>query len=249
MDPDELCRPAARPPSAGPGRGASRRVPRPPPDRGRSGSIRGSGRLAGPRRRARCRVLRSPAPPPPRSRATARRPRWIRTRTAPSERPITPAISAVVISSTKRRTSARRRSSGRRATAAQAAPASCRRPASDSILEGVGDQGGGLERCRRVAAPAAPDVGNHVAGDLEQPDPERRGAFAVGRPGALLEARQGASTRAGTCVRRRPRHRHGCRARNTRSCTPGRGTSDTAGRRRQGRAGRPRPWLDRGRDG
>src|ERR1700690_3327741 len=43
---------------------------------------------------------------PPRSRATARRPRWIRTRTAPSERPRMPAISAVDISSTKRRTRA-----------------------------------------------------------------------------------------------------------------------------------------------
>ena len=129
---------------------------------------------------------------PPRSRATARRPRWMRTRTAPSDLPRIPAISAVDISSTKRRISARRRSSGNRATAAQAAPASWRSPTSRLDVDRSGDAGSRLDRRDRVAPAAAPDVRDDVAGDLEEPDPERRGAVAVDRPGALLEAVQGA---------------------------------------------------------
>ena len=114
----------------------------------------------------------------------------MRTRTAPSERPRTPAISAVDISSTKRRTSARRRSSGSRPTAAQASAASSRRVARASTSSGRGDERGGLERRLRPAPAGAAHVGDDVPGDLEQPDPERRGALAVGRPGPLLEAGQ-----------------------------------------------------------
>ena len=123
-----------------------------------------------------------------RSRATLRRARWMRTRTAPSERPRTPAISAVDISSTKRRMTARRRSSGRRPTADQAAATSSRCAASPSMSTGAGDR----SPLPRAAPPGrrrrrAAALGDGVARDLEEPDAEGRGALAVGRAGPLLE--------------------------------------------------------------
>ncbi len=122
-----------------------------------------------------------------RSRATLRSARWMSTRTAPSDRPSTPAISAVDISSTKRRISARRRSSGSRATAPQAAWAASWRSTSPCEVDRGGDRRRGLQRRLRAAAAEASPLGDHVAGDLEEPDPEGRRALAVGRPGALLE--------------------------------------------------------------
>ena len=62
----------------------------------------------------------------PSSPATWRRPRWMSTRTAPSDRPRIAAISAVVISWTKRRTTARRRSPLRPSTARSAAAVASR---------------------------------------------------------------------------------------------------------------------------
>ena len=112
----------------------------------------------------------------------------MRTRTAPSDLPRTPAISAVDISSTKRRTIARRRSAGRRATARHASAASSRvaAPASTSTLSATwaaASMGAtGRRRCVRAL------VRDDVAGDPEEPDAERRRAVAVGGAGALLEA-------------------------------------------------------------
>src|SRR5437764_910141 len=55
-------------------------------------------------------------------------------------------------------------------------------------VRGWRDQAGGVDRDSRMVAPIAPLVGDHVAGDAEEPDAERRGAIAVPRPRALLEA-------------------------------------------------------------
>ena len=55
-------------------------------------------------------------------------------------------------------------------------------------VERIGNDRGGVERGRRMAAARAPVVRDDVAGDAEQPDAERRGALAVGRPGPLLES-------------------------------------------------------------
>ena len=154
------------------------------------------------------------------------------------------------ISSTKRRTTARRRSSGRRPTARPGRRAPRRaRPRCRSTSSGSRDRRGGLERRDRAGgAGRGALVGDHVAGDLEEPDPERRGALAVGRPGALLEpaAARRASRKS---ARWRPRRRGGRRARSRRSCTPGRGTSGTGRRTAPGRAGPPRRARDRDRGG
>ena len=134
-----------------------------------------------------------------RSRATLRSARWMRTRTAPSDRPRTPAISAVDISSTKRRTIARRRSSGSRPTAARPRRVVAPRRVALRGRPARGDRAGRLERCLRAAAPPAAALGDRVAGDLEEPDAERRGTLAVGRAGTLLEpgeVRQGGEERA-----------------------------------------------------
>ena len=112
----------------------------------------------------------------------------MRTRTAPSDLPRTPAISAVDISSTKRRTIARRRSAGRRATARHASAASSRVAAPPSTSSGVGDVGGRLDGRDGAAALRPALVRDDVAGDPEEPDAERRRAVAVGGAGALLEA-------------------------------------------------------------
>ena len=82
----------------------------------------------------------------------------MRTRTAPSDRPRTPAISAVLISSTNRSVSARRRSSGRARTARSASPASSRVTASASRSAAVRDRQSGARarpRARRRAAGGA----------------------------------------------------------------------------------------------
>ncbi len=134
-----------------------------------------------------------------RSRATLRRARWMRTRTAPSERPSTPAISAVDISSTKRRISARRRSSGRRPTADQAAATSSARAASPSMSTAAATEPAASSGASGPAAQAAATLGHGVARDLEEPDAERRRAFAIGRARPLLEppeVRQGGQERA-----------------------------------------------------
>ena len=124
--------------------------------------------------------VRAPAP----SRRSSAR--WIRTLTDPSDFPRTPAISAVLSSSTNRRTIAWRRSPGSRPTARHAARAWSRRTASSSTLRGsatmvspIGSTDGGR------ASPAL--AGDLVPGDLEEPDPEGRCALAVGRARALLE--------------------------------------------------------------
>ena len=111
----------------------------------------------------------------------------MRTRTAPSDLPRTPAISAVDISSTKRRTTARRRSAGRRPTARHAAAASSRVAAPPSTSSGSATSAAASSGACGWRRRAAALVGDDVAGDLEQPDAERRGALAVGRPGPLLE--------------------------------------------------------------
>ena len=111
----------------------------------------------------------------------------MRTRTAPSERPSTPAISAVDISSTKRRISARRRSPGSRSTAREGRG---RLSAADCVGLEVGRRGDGdrgIERRLRAAADPAATLGDRIPGDLEEPDPERGRAIAVVGPGALLE--------------------------------------------------------------
>ena len=134
-----------------------------------------------------------------RSRATLRRARWMRTRTAPSERPRTPAISAVDISSTKRRITARRRSSGSRPTADQAAATSSAPCRVAFDVDRGGDRAGRFERRLGPAAQAAATLGDGVARDLEEPDAERRRALAVGRARPLLEpaeVRQGGQERA-----------------------------------------------------
>ena len=123
-----------------------------------------------------------------RSRATLRNARWMRTRTAPSDRPRTPAISAVDISSTKRRTIARRRSSGRRDTARQAAAASSLRAASPSRSTAAATVAAASRTVSGSSLGPAASLGDRVAGDLEEPDPERGGSLAVGRARALLEA-------------------------------------------------------------
>ena len=137
--------------------------------------------------------------PRPRSRATVRSARWMRTRTAPSDRPRTPAISAVDISSTKRRTIARRRSAGSRPTARHAAPASSRRAASASTSSGSATVAAASSGCPGAGGGRALAFGDDVAGDPEEPDAERRGASPSAGPGALLEpgeVRQGREERA-----------------------------------------------------
>ena len=111
----------------------------------------------------------------------------MRTRTAPSDRPSTPAISAVDISSTKRRMSARRRSPGSRPIARHASTASSWSRGVGFEVARRGDGHRGLER--RLGPPASlpAPFGHRIAGDLEEPHPERRGALAVGGAGPLLE--------------------------------------------------------------
>ena len=103
----------------------------------------------------------------------------MRTRTAPSERPRTPAISAVDISSTKRRTTARRRSPRRRPTAPRAA----RR------LVATGHVGLEVERRRRRRRRprAAPRVGDGAGGGAR---PRRCGRSGRARRGTWTRPRR-----------------------------------------------------------
>ena len=55
-------------------------------------------------------------------------------------------------------------------------------------VDRVRDVGGRVDWRGRPAAPGPAVVRDDVAGDPEEPDTERRRSFAVGRPGALLEA-------------------------------------------------------------
>ena len=196
-----------------------------------------------PKRSPVTRRSRSSAPSSP---ATRRRPRWMSTRTAPSDRPRIAAISAVVISWTKRSTTARRRSPRRPSTARNAAAAASRRDDRPLDVDRVRRRAGEIEgRLRSAASPAAA-LGHDVAGDPEQPDPERRCLGAVLGARALLEAGQPGERGRGTSARWRPRPRDGRRARRPRSCTPGPGTSDTGRRTAPGRSSPLPPGADRG---
>ena len=117
---------------------------------------------------------------PRRSSATERRARCSSTRTAPSERPRTAAISAVDISSTKRRMTARRRSSGRRATACQAALPASRAAAASATSSGAGSSAASSSGRHGAAAVAASLVRDDVAGNAEEPDAERGELGRVG---------------------------------------------------------------------
>ena len=115
---------------------------------------------------------------PSRSRAIVRSARWIRTRTAPSERPRTPAISAVDISSTK----AARRAPSVAGQPRHGLPGGARLLAPDDLGGRVGrarNSGRGLERLLRSPEAGALAVGDDVAGNAEEPDAERRGATTV----------------------------------------------------------------------
>ena len=113
-------------------------------------------------------------------------------------------------------------------------------------------------RARRAAASSgasgrrrqrAATLGDDVAGDLEEPDAERRGALAVGRARRAPRTAAGRRARPGTSARWRPPPRDGRAARRPRSCTPGPGTSDTGRRTGPGRPGPPPRATDRGRGG
>ena len=108
--------------------------------------------------------------------------------------------------------------------------------------------GGELERGLRSAAPAAPALGDDVAGDPEQPDPER-GRLGPSSGRARSSNRAGRPGRTGTSAPWRPPPRGGRRARRPRSCTPGPGTSDTGRRTVPGRSAPPPRAADRGRGG
>ena len=172
------------------------------------------------------------------------------TRTAPSERPRTPAISAVDISSTNRRTTARRRSPGRRSTARHAAAASSRD-------DRVGLDVGGV-RARRRRPRAAPRDGGAARGDARR---RRCGRSGTARPGTSRRPSPSAG-RARSSNRREVRERGEerpfggvlglvmvARARRPRSCTPGRRTSDTGPRTGPGPRAPPPPGAGRGRGG
>ena len=113
----------------------------------------------------------------------------MRTRTAPSERPRTPAISAVDISSTKRRTTARRRSPGSRSTARQ---------------RGAAPRRGAR---RRPRGRAGRQVGDRCL--------ERSSRGGGGAGGGARRRRCGRSGRARPGTSRRPRRRPGGRAPRT----------------------------------
>ena len=98
-------------------------------------------------------------------------------------------------STSRRRSAGRARAGDRPAGGAgpRRAAAAASRPSDGvgRVVAGVDDRRGGLERRLRPATQRPALVGDVVAGDLEQPDAERGGAFAVGRARAVLEARQG----------------------------------------------------------
>ena len=184
-----------------------------------------------------------------RSRATLRRARWMRTRTAPSERPRTPAISAVDISSTKRRISARRRSSGRRPTADQAAATSSFARGVAFDVDRAGHRAGSLERRFRAATQACGVARRRrcARSGRARPGTSRRPRH---RPGVRApRTGRGSSGRRGTCARWRPPPRDGRATRRRRSCTPGPGTSDRGPRTGPGPPGPPRRAVGHGRGG
>ena len=125
-----------------------------------------------------------------RSRATLRRARWMSTRTAPSDRPSTPAISAVDISSTKRRISARRRSPGSRSTARQA-PRPRRRGrgvgleverVAATVAAASSGASGRRRRRRRRSATALRAIWNSQTRNVEAPSPSAGRARSSNRP-------------------------------------------------------------------
>ena len=140
-------------------------------------ALRAVSRLSGDRRRAV--VLRFvDEMSSPRSRATFRSARWMRTRTDPSERPMIPAISAVDISSTKRSTTARRRSPLSRLTARRAARPSSRRAASASRSSGPASSAtvsrvvsGRRQRRRRRSATTLRAIVNSHTLNVDAPSP------------------------------------------------------------------------------
>ena len=172
------------------------------------------------------------------------------TRTAPSDRPRTPAISArghLVDEAQDERPPA---IAGQPADGAPGRGRPRRAAtASASRSSGVGDVGRGLERRLGMAAPAGGGArprrcgrsGTARRGTSRRP--RRRPAGPAPRTG------RGWSARRGTSARWRPPPRDGRAARRTRSCTPGRGTSDTGPRTGPGPPGPPRRADDRGRDG
>ena len=150
---------------------------------------------------------------------------------------------------TKRRTrpAAGRRTADRRAR--QAAPPPRGRPRSPRRRAGRRVAIARIERrLGSAAASRRRSFGDDVAGDPEQPDPERRGALAVLRR-ARSWNRGRPQARTGTSVRWRPPPRGGRRARRPRSCTPGPRTSDRGRRTAPGRPAPPPRAADRGRGG
>ena len=183
-----------------------------------------------------------------RSRATLRRARWIRTRTAPSDRPRTPAISAVDISSTKRRIERPASIVGEPTDRRPGRGGLVPRPASASMSTGAATELGRLERRlgwrrsrRRRSATALRAIWKSQTRNVEAPSP------SVGRARSSNRARF--AERRGTSAPSHPPPRDGRAARRTRSCTPGPGTSDRALRTGPGPPAPPRPADGRGRGG
>ena len=187
------------------------------------------------------RPARHRPPPSPRSRATLRRARWMRTRTAPSERPRTPGDLG---GATSRRRSAGRAPGGgrpaggrRRASAVRGLVAAGRRRPRGRAASA--DAVGRLERrlgpatraARRRSATTLRAIWKSQTRNVDAPSP------SSGRARSSNRRRRG-ERREERRVRWRPRRRGGRGARRGRSCTPGRGTSDTGRRTGPGPPGR-----------
>ena len=185
----------------------------------------------------------------PRSRATARSARWMRTRTAPSR----PAEDAGDLG--RRHLVDEAQDERAAAVGRQPADGAPRRgglvaAAPRLDVERVGDErrrgsSGASGRRRRAGARSATTlraIWNSQTRNVEAPSPSAGRARSSNR----CEVREGREERR---VRWRPRRRDGRRARSRRSCTPGPGTSDTGRRTGPGPPGPPRPGAGPGRDG
>ena len=184
----------------------------------------------------------------PRSRATLRSARWMSTLTAPSDRPSTPAISAV------RQLVDEAQDHRLAALAGQPPDGAPRRPRLVAPDRRRPRRRAGRRRSsRRSARP----VGGARDGARRRSRCGRSGTARRGRSRRPRRRRDGRAPRTGRgssgprrrSPRWRPPRRDGRRARSRRRSTRGRGTCDTGRRSGPGRAARPRPAVGLGRDG